>query len=57
MPAHFFDSGHHLGAFLGVPPSGRRVETQECAFYLVAHYLIVEVWDAADNLRVLQQIR
>ena len=57
LAAHFRDSGHHVGTFLGVPPSGRRIETQEFAFYRVARGLIVEVWVAADNLRLLEQIR
>jgi len=57
LAAHFTDSGRHVGAFLGVPPTGRRVETQEFAFYRVVSGLIVEVWVAADNLRLLDQIR
>jgi predicted ester cyclase len=57
LAAHFLDSGHHAGAFLGAAPTGRRVETQEFAFYRVEGGLIVEVWVAADNLRLLDQIR
>jgi aspartyl-tRNA synthetase len=57
LAAHFLDSGHQLGAFCGVSPTGRWIETQEFAFYRVASDLIVEVWVAADNLRLLEQIR
>jgi aspartyl-tRNA synthetase len=57
LAAHFIDSGRHLGTFLGVAPSGRRIETQEFAFYRVSTGRIVEVWVAADNLRLLGQIR
>ncbi len=55
--AHFLDSGRHSGAFLGVAATGRYVNTQEFAFYRVADGLIAEVWVAADNLRILEQIR
>ncbi len=55
--AHFLDSGRHSGAFLGVAATGRHVNTQEFAFYRVADGLIAEVWVAADNLRILEQIR
>jgi predicted ester cyclase len=57
LAAHFMDSGQHSGLFLGVPASGRRVVTQEFAFYRVASGLIVEVWVTADNLRLLEQMR
>jgi predicted ester cyclase len=57
VAAHFLDSGQHSGTFLGVPPSGRHIETQEFAFYRVSRGLIVEVWVVADNLRLLEQIR
>jgi predicted ester cyclase len=57
LAAHFLDSGRHAGTFLGVLSTGRRIETQEFAFYRRASGLIVEVWVAADNLRLLDQIR
>lgn len=57
VAAHFFDPGGHAGVFLGVPASGRRVETQEFAFYRVSSGLIAEVWVAVDNLRLLDQVR
>jgi predicted ester cyclase len=56
VAAHFIDTGTHLGTFLGVQPTGRRVTTQEFAFYRVAADCIVEVWVTADNLHVLQQL-
>jgi predicted ester cyclase len=57
LAAHFEDSGRHEGAFLGAPGSGRRVGTQEFAFYRVDGGLIVEVWVTADDLRLLEQLR
>jgi aspartyl-tRNA synthetase len=49
VAAHFIDSGTHLGAFRGVPASGRPVTTQEFAFYRIEGGRIVEVWVTADN--------
>ena len=57
IAAHFLDSGRHSGHFLGVAATGRHVQTQEFSFYRVADGLIVEVWVAADNLSVLEQLR
>lgn len=33
VAAHFFDTGTHLGTFLGTPTTGRAVSTQEFAIY------------------------
>lgn len=57
VAAHFMDTGTHRGTFMGVEPTGRDVSTQEFAFYRVAADRIVEVWVAADNARLLQQLR
>lgn len=57
IAAHFLDTGRHSGPFLGVAATGRHVQTQEFSFYRVVDGLIVEVWVAADNLSVLEQIR
>jgi predicted ester cyclase len=57
ISAHFVDTGTHRGDFLGVPPTGRVVATQEFAVYRIAEDRIAEVWVAADNLRLLDQLR
>jgi len=57
VAAHFRDSGTHRGAFLGVYPTGRRVETCEFAVYRVAAGKIAEVWVTADDLALLDQLR
>jgi predicted ester cyclase len=57
LAAHFVDTGTHAGTFLDVPATGRKVTTQEFAFYRVAGGRIVEVWVTADNLRLVQQLR
>jgi predicted ester cyclase len=57
IAAHFADSGTHQGPAFGLPATGRRVSTQEFAFYRVADGRIAEVWVTADNLRILDQLR
>jgi predicted ester cyclase len=57
VSAHFVDTGTHRGEWLGVPPTGRMVTTQEFALYRWSGGRITEVWVTADNLRVLDQLR
>jgi predicted ester cyclase len=57
VSAHFLDSGTHRGEFLGVPATGRTVSIQEFAVYRVDRGKIAEVWVAADNLHLLDQLR
>ena len=57
LSAHFLDTGTHRGTFLGVPATGRVVTTQEFAVYRVEAGKIAEVWVAADDLRLLEQLR
>jgi len=56
VAAHFTDTGTHRGEWLGVPPTGRRISTQEFAFYRWVDDRIAEVWVTADDLRVLDQL-
>jgi len=56
VSAHFTDTGTHLGEFLGVPATGRAISTQEFAVYRIDAAKIIEVWVAADNLRLLSQL-
>jgi predicted ester cyclase len=57
VAAHFLDTGTHRGEWLGVAATGRRVNTQEFAFYRWDGGRIAEVWVTADNLRVLDLLR
>jgi predicted ester cyclase len=57
VAGHFVTAGTHEGTFLGVPPTGRRVSTQEFAVYRVAEGRIAEVWGTADDLDLLHQLR
>jgi predicted ester cyclase len=56
VAAHFVDTGVHTGTFLGVPATGRAVSLQEFSFYRLQDRRIVEVWVAAENLHLLEQL-
>lgn len=49
-------SGVHTGDFLGVAPTGNRVEVQHLHFYRVENGRAVEHWGARDELTLLRQI-
>jgi aspartyl-tRNA synthetase len=57
IAAHFTDTGTHRGEFLGVAPTGRRITISEFAVYRLEHDRIAQVWVAADNLSLLDQLR
>ena len=57
ISAQFRDTGTHRGTFLGVAATGRPVDTVELALYRIEDDRIAEVWVAADNQRVLEQLR
>ncbi|MGI8723607.1 MAG: ester cyclase [Geodermatophilaceae bacterium] len=57
LSAHFVDTGTHRGPFLGILPTGRAVRTQEFAIYRIEDAKIADVWVAADNLGILDQLR
>lgn len=48
--------GAHGGAFMGVPPTGRRVEAGGMAIFRCADGLIVEGWGMPDLLGLLRQV-
>ena len=57
IAAHLTDTGTHGGTFYGVEPTGRRVSTQEFAFYRVDAGRIAEVWGMAFHVQLLEQLR
>jgi aminoglycoside 6'-N-acetyltransferase len=44
LSAHLHDTGTHVGAFRGVPATGRSISTPELAIYRVDNGRIVECW-------------
>lgn len=52
----FVGSGIHRGEFLGVPPTGKRVEWNGINTYRLVDGKIVETWQLADHLGILRQM-
>jgi len=57
IAARLTTTGTHEGNFLGVPPTGRTIRTQEFAIYHLAADRIAQVWATADNQALLAQLR
>ena len=49
-------TGHHRGAWLGLPPTGRAVRVRYSDFWLVRGGRLAENWVMFDNFSLLQQI-
>lgn len=50
-------TGIHRGAFVGIPPTGRRVSLTGIVIYRVADGKIAESWAELDFGRLLRQLR
>jgi predicted ester cyclase len=48
--------GVHGGELLGIPATGKEVETEGIAIHRIAGGRIVEYWGVTDTVRVLQQV-
>jgi steroid delta-isomerase-like uncharacterized protein len=48
--------GTHSGAFLGIPPTGRRVAVRGMDFWRFKNGRVCEHWDAMDELSMLTQL-
>lgn len=49
-------TGTHAGDFLGVPPTGKKIEFFEVLFMRIADDKIIHVWGIGDELSFLQQL-
>jgi steroid delta-isomerase-like uncharacterized protein len=56
IAARFTMRGTHQGTFLGVPPTGRKIEVKAMNFYRLSGGQFVEEHGQPDLLGVLQQI-
>jgi predicted ester cyclase len=57
VAAHQRWAGSHGGEFLGVEPTGRRVEFTSTAILRIRDGLIAEAWDELDSGAILAQLR
>ncbi|MCX2713600.1 ester cyclase [Mycolicibacterium sp. J2] len=53
---HFTVTGTHRGAYLGVPPTNRRVAIAQFTVYRVENNLFADVWDLADMAAIPAQL-
>jgi steroid delta-isomerase-like uncharacterized protein len=51
---HF--TGTHKGAYLGIPPTGKKVKTEGIGIFKIAGGKFVEAWFAADTMSMMQQL-
>jgi predicted ester cyclase len=49
-------SGTHSGPFLGIEPTGRRIEVTEMMFFRFDDGIVVEVWEDYDEHGLRQQL-
>ena len=56
VAAHFVQTGTHLGDFMGIPPTGRRVEFTEIGILRIEDGKVVESWYQPDMLGLMQQL-
>jgi len=56
VAARYHWEGTHGGAFLGIPPTGRRVSVRGMDFYRFADGWLVEHWDNVDEFGMLSQL-
>jgi steroid delta-isomerase-like uncharacterized protein len=54
--SHIVARGVHAGELLGIPATGREIETEGIAMHRIADGKIVEHWQVSDVARVLQQV-
>ena len=48
--------GTHTGEFMGIPPTGKKIEYGALFFGRVTNGKVAEVWVVEDNLGMMQQI-
>src|SRR5271166_426204 len=52
----FTEGGTHSGTFMGIAPTGKKVEFTEIGILRLANDKVVESWYATDMLRLLQTL-
>ena len=56
VAGRFKCSGTHQGEFLGLPPSGKRMEVDEVYFLRVEDGKFVDLWGLEDDLNRMRQL-
>lgn len=53
---HYTFTATHQGEFMGVPATGNQLTVSGAAIFLLVNARIVEIWNFADNLAMMQQL-
>jgi steroid delta-isomerase-like uncharacterized protein len=56
VAANFTYTGMHLGAYFGVPPTGKRISFTSCDIFTIRGGLIAAHWGAADIAGLMRQL-
>lgn len=48
--------GTHLGALMGIAPSGNQIEIMGISIFLIKNGKVAEEWETFDTLKMMQQI-
>jgi steroid delta-isomerase-like uncharacterized protein len=57
VAASFVYTGTHLGTYLGVPPTGRKLRFTSCDIFAVRNGKIVEHWGMGDIAGIMAQLK
>lgn len=56
ISARYTVRGTHQGTFLGLQPTGKRIEMKTMEIWRFENDVVVEHWDSVNTLEVLQQL-
>lgn len=56
VAVRFYGTGTHQGDLFGIPPTGKPIKTTGINIFRIADGKIVEHWNNADDLGVMQQL-
>src|SRR5215211_2941327 len=54
--AHWWGQATHRGEYMGIPPSGNRVDFRGISIYRIEGGQIAESWSVSDLLGMMQQL-
>jgi C-1 hydroxylase len=49
-------TGTHMGEFMGLAPTGKRIESKAVDIYRIVDGKLAEYWNVTDNLNIFKQV-
>jgi steroid delta-isomerase-like uncharacterized protein len=49
-------SGTHIGEFMGLPPTGKKITSKGVDIYRIVNGKLAEYWNVTDNVNIFKQI-